>query len=306
MKSFLRSNTFKILIIIFFIISAISILSSRFGDYSMAALFGMVTNPMKETVLSLTDEDELFFSQMSREELEEYCATLQDENDELRSQLVSYYDLKLENELYESALEIIEQKPEYEIVPALVVSKNSSDVFGSFVINAGSSSGITVGDCVITSSGFVGVVSEVSSLSANVSTIFSEDVSIGATSKEYGENGVVTGNAEAAIDGYVLMEYLDKSTNLEEGTIISTSGVSEIYPEDIIIGSVVSVQSSTGDISKYAYIEPYVDILNVSQVFVVTNFTVETVENVTTEDDEIIEEFDEELEEEIIEETTEE
>ena len=64
----------------------------------------------------------------------------------------------------------------------------------------------------------------------------------------------------------------DRSVVLQEGDIVTTSGVGGTYPADVIIGQVQSVQKSENDISNYAVIKPYEDLTSVQDVFVVIDF----------------------------------
>ena len=76
----------------------------------------------------------------------------------------------------------------------------------------------------------------------------------------------------AASAGLLRLSYLSNDTQVQEGDIVTTSGVGGTYPADVIIGQVQSVQKSENDISNYAVIKPYEDLTSVQDVFVVIDF----------------------------------
>lgn len=291
MRGFLKSNAFKILLMVVVLTLSIFTLSSTVGSASIASMFGLVADPMTQVVSSLTDDELQKYEDMSFEELVDYVQTLEENNAQLTEQLVEYFDLKVQNEQYKTALEILEENPDLELLPSSVTAKDPSDPFGSFTIDVGSDNGVSLNDPVITEQGLVGIISEVHTYYAKVTTILSEDINIGASAKEFGESGVVMGDAEGSINSLVKFNYLTIDTNVEAGTLIVTSGASEIYPEDLIIGTVSSLASNLEDVSMYAMVETAADIENVTSVYVITDFSVKIqIERDTSEDEEVSQE----------------
>ena len=68
------------------------------------------------------------------------------------------------------------------------------------------------------------------------------------------------------------MLYLTRDTEVQPGSIITTSGAGGVFPGDLLIGRVDSVERSNADSSYYAILTPYVDVTEVTDVFVVTDF----------------------------------
>ena len=209
---------------------------------------------------------------MSKEELKALYSELSKENQELREQLVDYQTLKEENASYENILDVKKAMPDLQLAAASVVGRDPNDVFGDFTINCGSLAGVSVGDAVITETGVVGVVEEVYAASSRVRSILSEKTQIGATDKSCKESGVVTSDIQFANSGKVKMLYLTRDTEVQPGAIITTSGAGGVFPGDLLIGRVDSVERSNADSSYYAILTPYVDVTTVTDVFVVTDF----------------------------------
>ena len=60
-----------------------------------------------------------------------------------------------------------------------------------------------------------------------------------------------------------------KSLELNEGDIIYTSGVSEIYPSDIPVGRIVSFKNNPDKLYQDVIVEVLADIENLNYVFVI-------------------------------------
>lgn len=268
------SRGFKILMVVVVIGIGLIIYSLSAGSSVFAELFGAVSSPLLTAGTDMTEGSREFLNLdgMTKEQLKELYTELSEENRKLREQLVDYYDIKEENASYENILSVKEQMPDLVLAAASVVGRDPGDVFFDFTIDCGSLSGVSEGDAVITEMGVVGVVEEVYVTSSRVRSILSEDTQIGAVAKECGENGVIASDIQFANNGKVRLSYLTRDTQVQPGTIITTSGTGGMFPNDLLIGYVESVERSNTDASYYAIVVPYVDVKTVSDVFVITDF----------------------------------
>ena len=57
------------------------------------------------------------------------------------------------------------------------------------------------------------------------------------------------------------MGLLEAGTTVQEGDIIVTSGIGGKFPKDLLIGKAVEVKPEENDVSLYATVEPFVDII---------------------------------------------
>lgn len=276
MKGFSKSKAFKTLLISIVILLVIIIFTTAAGGSYFASLFGLVTSPAQkissdftDSVLSFTDLDSL-----TSEELKQLVEKLSQENTDLQKQVVELQKASEENERLKTLLGIEEEAgAEYDIRDAAVISRDANDVFYGFSIDKGYLSGISVGDPVITEKGLVGIIDQAYATTSVVKTIFSEDVKVSVIARMYDrESGVLNSDVVSADSGMVKMSYLQNDTSIEIGAIISTSGASGEYPIDITVGRVTAIEQSDYDISKYAMVEPSVDIKNVKDVFVIVGF----------------------------------
>lgn len=268
------SKNFKILMIAVVILLGVLVYGLNAGTSVFSNVFGTVSAPLLTAGTNTTEGAKEFLNLdgMSKEELKALYNDLSEENRKLREQLVDYYTLKDENASYENILSVKKAMPDLQLAAGSVVGRDPNDVFGDFTINCGSLAGVSVGDAVITETGVVGVVEEVYAASSRVRSILSEKTQIGATDKSCKESGVVTSDIQFANSGKVKMLYLTRDTEVQPGSIITTSGAVGVFPGDLLIGRVDSVERSNADSSYYAILTPYVDVTEVTDVFVVTDF----------------------------------
>ncbi len=268
------TRSFKILMVAVVVLIGLVIYGLSAGSSIFSNLFGTVSSPLLTAGTSMTEGTKEFIhlDGMSKEELKTLYMELSEENRKLREQLVDYYEVKAENASYENILSVKSAMPDLELTAASVVGRDPGDVFYDFTINRGYLSGISEGDAVITEMGVVGVVEEVYATSSRVRSILSEKTQIGAVAKESGESGVISSDIQFANSGKVRMNYLTRDTQVQAGAIVTTSGAGGMFPSDLLIGRVDSVERSNSDSSFYAIITPYVDVKTVSDVFVITDF----------------------------------
>lgn len=196
-----------------------------------ATITGAIITPLQSAVTSVSDGIIGFFGQFgnskeTREELEQAKKELR----ELREQVVDYNKMKEENEWYAKILGLHEQHSDYTFASGKVIAVDPVGHFGNFTINAGTKSGIAVGDPVITAEGLVGLVSEVSFTSCKVRTILDANTKASAMISRNG-NTAITGGAEPlAVKGLLRLNRLDKSSGAAIGDIVVTSGPGRRFP----------------------------------------------------------------------------
>ena len=198
---------------------------------------------------------------------------LKKENAELRQSLVDYLELKEENEKLREYFKISRKNRDYKLLPAEVIARDPDDDFGAFTIGAGTSVGVKAGDAVITENGLIGQVTRAELATAYVTTVLSPSLSVGAVDKRSGDSGVVRGSAELSGKNQNALKLIDENNTIKKSDLITTLGTGGVYPENLIIGKVVSIERDPFDSSPYAVIELYDDIKSVESVAVITGFS---------------------------------
>ena len=198
---------------------------------------------------------------------------LKKENAELRQSLVDYLELKEENEKLREYFKISRKNRDYKLLPAEVIARDPDDDFGAFTIGAGTSVGVKAGDAVITENGLIGQVTRAELATAYVTTVLSPNLSVGAVDKRSGDSGVVCGSAELCGKNQAALKLIDENNTINKSDLITTLGTGGVYPENLIIGKVASIERDPYDSSPYAVVELYEDLKSVESVAVITEFS---------------------------------
>ncbi len=208
----------------------------------------------------------------SVEEIKAENELLKEKVRELTQKTVDYEELEEQNEEYKKLLELKEENDDFEFMAASVISRDSSDYYGAFTIDKGTSDDVALYDPVITADGLVGYISSVGLTTSKVTTILSPGLQVGAVDRESRDGGTLFGEISSAKNGYTRLNYLSRECEVTEGDIIVTSGYGSIFPKNIVIGEVYQIKAESEDISYYAEVVPSADILNCTEVFVITYF----------------------------------
>ena len=275
MRNFLRSTSFKILLTVAVVLLAGAIAAAALasGTSPLTSAVGTVFSPLSDAAAYISEKFDNFKggfissrSYMDRvEELEEQVADYQ-------SKLVDYEKLQKQVEAYEKFLGVKEKNPDFQFVAGTVIGRDAADVFGSFVLNCGSSDGVAVGDPVISGEYLIGIVNETSPTSCTVLSVCDPKFSAAAYEIRTGEAGYTQTTTKLGVQGALKLSGLERDTAVAEGGIVCTSGVGGVFPRGLIIGTVTTVQKEEGDISYYAEVKPEIEISEVQDAFVITDF----------------------------------
>lgn len=275
MERFFKSTTFKVLLAIALVLISATVLATAVpnGTSPVTDAISFITSPLQKAASFVSSKfDGLSGGFVSSKSYEEKIAELEQQIAEYQRDLVDYEKTKKQLESYEEFLDVREKNPDYTWVSCTVVGRDSADVYGSFTINKGTNHGIKVNDAVIYSEYLIGVVTEVTPTSAVVSSIFDPRVNVAAYEIRTGELGYISSTYESGINGTCYMSGLDRNTAVSKGGIVCTSGTGGIFPKDLIIGTVTSVEQSTTELSAYANLELAVDSDEIHDCFVITAF----------------------------------
>ncbi|MBP3330606.1 MAG: rod shape-determining protein MreC [Clostridia bacterium] len=275
MGEFFRSKKFKILacVVAALLVGTIFAALSHNGTSPVSSVLSAAFSPI-ERFSSFVAEKTNGFTVNFRSSASylERVKELEAEIEKYQVQLVEFEQTKQKIAVYEEFLDVKEENPDYEFEDASIIARDSADMYYSFVIGKGSSSGIEVNDPVIYGKHLVGVVSSVKINTAVVKTILDPELNAGAYDVQSREYGYVTTNNELSSDEKCMLPGLKSSTSITSGSVICTSGIGGIYPKDLIIGTVDEVLNDTQTVSVYAVIEPGVAIADLQDVFVIKSF----------------------------------
>ncbi len=157
---------------------------------------------------------------------------------------------------------------EYETISATVINRNYLYWNNEIVINRGKKSGIEEGMAVIDGKGLIGKVISVSLTTARIRLITSNDINNKISVKIWINNNPINKVLETDQNNLLFISGIDNKEDIKEGDLITTSGLSDIFPSGIDIGHVEKIENDKYGISKKAYINPSSDLDNLRFVFV--------------------------------------
>ncbi|MGE5544207.1 MAG: rod shape-determining protein MreC [Bacillota bacterium] len=156
-----------------------------------------------------------------------------------------------------------------EMIPAQVIARNPNTWYNTITIDQGSNKGIARNMPVITPRGLVGRVTSVSSNYAVVMLITDREAAIGAMVQETRVPGIIVGT----VNGKQLkLSHIPFYSEVKEGDRVVTSSFSELYPAGIMIGSIDKISAEPEALTKTATVIPAVDLDQIEEVLVVTNY----------------------------------
>ena len=197
---------------------------------------------------------------------------LKQENYDLRQQLVDYDKLKAENEAFRDLNNIREQNPEFEYASAFVIGRDPLDQFGGFTVDAGTLDNVKKGDVVVSDKGYlVGIVLEPGLTSSKVLTILSPSLNAAGVVSRTRDNGILTGDSAYSGDGLTTFTGLPRDTLATVGDEIITTGLGEVFPADILVGTVQELVPEASGKTTVAVVKPGEDILTLKHVQIIIN-----------------------------------
>jgi len=274
MKYFFTTKVKIVLITAVLLAAGLAVIGSLLGKTPADTLVQSILTPLRSGVSTLTSQAERFYNYMFRYE------TLEAENAALREQIAQMKDdsrlaesLLRENERLRQLLALQNEQEGYRLVDSYIIARNPNDWTSAFTINQGTNSGVQVGMCAITSNKeVVGLVTEVGPNYAVVKTVLDSSLEISATISSSGYSGMVQGGYADDQAERLRMSFLPSAAIIRNYDMVVTAG-STVYPRNLILGYVVDAGFDDAGVAKYAILEPAVDMDNLEQVFIVTDFT---------------------------------
>ncbi len=279
MKKLFNSNGGLVLLIALLVAAITLVVSLTFsGADPVANLWGIVTTPFRSAATAVADWTEGVFSDRYQEEvLRQEVERLRLELAQMEEKVRQGEEAIAENENYRQLLGLKQKRSDLELENVTVTARALSNWESSFTVSKGSQDGLAANQCVIDAYGsLVGVVSEVGLNWATVITVVDTDIDIGGkVSRSNTEAAaVLEGDFALMTQGRVKLAYLPEDTQFMAGDLVLTSGRGGVYPADLVVGTVESVQTDPSGMTRYAVVAPKADLASLSQVFVIKSFDI--------------------------------
>ena len=185
-------------------------------------------------------------------------AQLEEENARLKETDIKYSQLK-------DDLGFIKNSAVSKI-PASIIGRSPDAKFDTLMLGRGSRDGVKPHNVVVTRQGVVGQITEVTPTTATVVLLTEQNGGIGARVQrpESRTFGICKGDSA----GKLWMYHLPNDANIKVGDLVISSGMGEVYPAGLVIGTVAEVRSDDENVNKKARIVPKVNLSRVEEVYI--------------------------------------
>ncbi len=190
----------------------------------------------------------------------------------LETQGLEMAELKRQNAEFRNLLDFKEQFANYGFLGGLIIGKDPGNWFDVFTIDRGIKDGLRAGEGypVISADGLVGRVSNVSLLSSDVVSIIDMDSTVSVRVARTRDLLVVRGDISLKQEGLCRVDYIPPNADLVAGDVLETSGMGDVYPKGIRVGTVDKIVRNKGQYDSYAIMKPSVDFKRLEEVEVLT------------------------------------
>lgn len=146
--------------------------------------------------------------------------------------------------------------------PALAaqVLYEAADPFSrKIIIDKGLLAAVQSGAPVLDEFGVLGQVTRVYPLTSEVTLLSDRNQAIPVLNTRSGVRAMAMGNSGEASDG-LMLRYMDASVDIQEGDLLTTSGIDGIYPPGLAVAKVSSVQRQSGSSFTQIYARPVAQV----------------------------------------------
>ncbi len=269
-----QNKFFIIYLCIALVLTIVPSVFSIMGYRSLAKnIVGTVTMPVRWVATTIGNAFQgwgKYFASMKA--LDEKNKALIDENAALREQLQNAELLEKENERLRDYLDMKNKYPSFKMEEGMVISHSSGNYITNFTLNRGTLHGIEPNMPVVTKDGIVGYVVEVGLNWCMVSTLIETATSVGAYIPRSEVVGIVSGDYSMRQEGTCKIGYIDAAADVQVGDTVYSSGTGSVYPADLKIGTVTSIEVDEYNRTLVATVTPAVDFSSLKWVMVITGY----------------------------------
>ncbi|CUO32456.1 rod shape-determining protein MreC [Clostridium disporicum] len=249
----------------------IIVLSIKGNSNIISSGVGGVISPLQKIVYTVNEKVKgsfdffINFSNVKKEN-EELTA----KNAELENKLIEYERMKDENTRLREMFDYSQTNANYDYLGCNIIGYSGGNISNGYIIDKGTKDGVEKDMVVITPAGLVGKVTKASSSFAIVQTILNENIAVAAMVESTDETtGILQGITDSKNKNLTELSNIPIESAIKEGDKILTSGLGEMYPKEIRIGEVISVEVDNVGIMKRAVVKPYVNFNKLEELFVV-------------------------------------
>lgn len=199
---------------------------------------------------------------------------LRSENETLTRENERLLEIQGEYQVLQELFNRAADTPELRRITANVIGQDTNPILQSIIIDKGFDAGVRVGMPVEAARGLVGQVYRVSNNASQVALLTETASAIPVRLGTTRATGILRGAGRGALP---TIDWIDLKYQVEVGEQVITSGLGGKFPENLVIGRVISVERNEAELFQRAVVQPAADFNAIEMVFVVTAFeTVDT------------------------------
>lgn len=170
-------------------------------------------------------------------------------------------DLEKEVETLEKSLDLNDTITDYKAINAEVINRNIGQWYNTLNINKGSKAGIKNGMAVIINEGLIGKIINVSNFTSTVKLLSTDELSNKISVKIEAKNKSLYGllSSYNKSKNIYLIEGISSNNSIKKGDKVVTTGLSEIFPSGILVGTVKKVTVDKYELATAIEVTPAVD-----------------------------------------------
>ena len=272
MNQYLVKNKFTITLIIFIIISIISMFFTTSSFIlTPKIIFGAIAYPFLKAYNFVFVNIIQIFSSVRE------LRILKNENITLKNELMALKDAQFKATLLEKEnIELREllnltRTSEYKVVAAEIVFKDPSNLYSVITINKGTNSGIKKGDAVYTVDNgeklVIGKIIETSFFYSKIMTIFDSRSLISVKEIYSNFSGIAKGDAPES--NLLEVNYFPNDADIYFDDLFLTSGFGGVFPSGLLVGKVIDIQKQNFSIYQKVRLKPLLNLSKINYVFVI-------------------------------------
>lgn len=254
-----KKNKFKGRIIVFIAVFVSLALSSLFVNKN----FNLPDFFLKDIMFSINE----FF----RKPLNSFCFTSDSSNYDDRIKYYESENAELVSEIskLKETLKLKKLLSDKKLINATVFSRGFDYWNEKLIIDKGSDDGIDNRMAVVSNGGLIGITDDVSNSNSSVLLLSNSkfplniSVKVRIDDKEY--FGILNNYNDGVFEVMGVVENID----IPSGSNVYTTGLGNIFPSGILVGTVLSVTTDNFDLSKIVNVKPAASFDNISYVTVV-------------------------------------
>ena len=251
------------------------------ADYARSMINDLIVYP----IYNISSMPRNFFTSFMKEyqdieTLESEIEKLKRENMSLKINLQEFEALREENIRLRDIQKKTKESSNKQTI-AKVLNNSASPNKKIIIIDKGQNDGLYKGQNVIGIKGLIGQIIESNSLSSKVILINDKNHNVPGVVNRTGEKVIIAGENK---DNELLIQFTPLDTTVEEGDIVTTSGVAGRFKSKIPIGKVISVVKDPEKKFSEIKIKTFENLSNISDVILIWDYKPISEEDTTKEE----------------------